>query len=231
MATFVLPQNTAWSQVGGGDIKGINTVQTPRTPAPPYNEGNQGYVGQQQVYMQTPNGLVLVQGVPQQTSPIMKQVQQLPQMQQQIPQMQQQIPQMQQQMVSGGAGVSDKVFSVDAIKANYSLYSTIAIKNGSIVCPQELQCRGLTQASLENAIARVQPIKKTSDTNKIILHTLMFLFVGLLGNFFVSKHWVGNKPLRNQLQPILEGVNMQLSQQSVQVRFAWVDGSLRAYYK
>lgn len=74
-------------------------------------------------------------------------------------------------------------------------------------------------------------MKSKSDTNKIILHVLGGIFIGIIFNVMVAKHWVGNKPLRRQLAGFLEKENAQLAQTGVGVRFVWQDGALRAFYK
>jgi len=129
--------------------------------------------------------------------------------------------------------VADNAISNDAVRMSYAQYITIPNLKGAVVnqIPKELSARGLTQNEYAEVISQVKGIKSKSDNNKIALWTGMIFFCGLIGYLLVSQRAVGNKKLRKQLESPLEEINRKLMNRGVPVRWLWVDGSLRAYYK
>lgn len=99
------------------------------------------------------------------------------------------------------------------------------------MCPRNLAERGLKPATWTRVARTCKEMKSKSDANKIMLHVFGGLFIGLLFNVMVMKHWVGNKPLRKQLEVFLERENSQLAQNGVAVRFVWQEGALRVFYR
>lgn len=140
------------------------------------------------------------------------------------------VPQMQQGTINT-AIVADNAISNDAVRMSYAQYITIANLKVVNQVPSELSSRGITQNEYASVIAQVKGTKSKSDNNKIALWTGCIFFCGLIGYLLVAQRAVGNKKLRKQLEPPLEEINRKLMHRGVPVRWLWVDGSLRAYYK
>lgn len=129
--------------------------------------------------------------------------------------------------------IVDNAISVDAIRMTYLQYVTIqdVKKADPQAVPTELSSRGLTVEDYAAVLTQVKQIKSKSDGNKIALWTGMIFMFGIIGYLLVSQRAVGNKPLRKQLELPLEDVNRKLMSRGVAIRWTWIEGSLRAYYK
>lgn len=143
------------------------------------------------------------------------------------------VPAQMQQGTMNTAIVADNAISNDAVRMSYAQYITIPNLKGATVnqIPKELSSRGLTQNDYVSVINQVKGLKSKSDNNKIALWTGMIFMFGLIGYLLVSQRAVGNKKLRKQLESPLEEINRTLMNRGIPVRWLWVDGSLRAYYK
>lgn len=125
----------------------------------------------------------------------------------------------------------DYAYELDAIKASYQRFVNIDLENIKPTCPQELVQRGLTAETFNAIVDHVRKTKKRSNTNKAFLWPACIFCCGIIGWLLVDRRSVGNTKLSDQLAPILEGYNMDLGQKNIPVRFAWVQGKLRAYFR
>lgn len=128
---------------------------------------------------------------------------------------------------------ANHAISNDAVRMSFVQYVTISnLKTSSNnLVPNELSSRGITQDEFNSIITRVKRIKSKSDINKVTLWTGMIFMCGLIGLVLVTQRAVGNTKLRKKLESPLEDVNRTLINRAIPVRFLWVDGNLRAYYK
>lgn len=131
------------------------------------------------------------------------------------------------------AVVADNAIAADAIRMTYLQYITIQKPKAANVneVPPELAQRGLSAQEYADAINTVKQLKSKSDTNKIFLWTGCIFCCGIIGYLLVQQRAVGNKKLSKQLESPLEDVNRKLMARGVPIRWLWVEGSLRAYYK
>ena len=125
----------------------------------------------------------------------------------------------------------DYAYEADAIKAAYQRYCNISLENEKVTCPQDLSSRGLPTDTFDEIVRRVRAIKKRSNTNKAFLWPACIFCCGIIGWLLVDRRSVGNVKLSVQLAPVLEAFNMELGNRSIPVRFAWVQGTLRGYYR
>ncbi|PWN34589.1 uncharacterized protein FA14DRAFT_31890 [Meira miltonrushii] len=143
---------------------------------------------------------------------------------------QQPVPQMQQGLINT-AVIADNAISYDAVRMSYAQYITIPKLSVEKQIPTELSSRGITESEYSAVITQVRALKSKSNTNKIALWTSCIFCCGIIGYLLVAQRAVGNKRLRKQLEAPLEEINRSLMHRGVPVRWLWVDGSLRAYYK
>lgn len=124
----------------------------------------------------------------------------------------------------------DYAYELDAIKAMYQRYVTINL-DAVAKNPQDLSSRGLPDATFAEVVAKVKKMKSKSNTNKALLWTSCIFCCGLIGWLLVDRRSVGNKKLSDQLAPVLEAMNQELGNNHINVRFAWVSGTLRGYFR
>lgn len=125
----------------------------------------------------------------------------------------------------------DYAFDFDAIKQTYQRYATINLDATKLTNPPDLSSRGLPDQTLLEIVTKVKKMKSKSNTNKAFLWTGCIFCCGIIGWLLVDRRSVGNKKLKHQLAPVLEATNQELGAKNINVRFAWVQGTLRAYFR
>lgn len=121
-------------------------------------------------------------------------------------------------------------FEFEAIKASYRRSILISLDVDPPTIPADLSSRGLSDQTFNEIVRQVKATKSTSNTNKALLWTGCICCCGIIGLLLVHCRAIGNKKLSDQLAPILEARNQDLGSKGIMVRFAWVQGNLRAYF-
>lgn len=117
------------------------------------------------------------------------------------------------------------------MKATYQRFVTISLATPFQQNPLDLSSRGLQDDDFINILKRVKQIKSKSNTNKWFLWTSCIFCCGIIGWLLVDRRSVGNKKLKDQLGPVLEATNQELGVKGINVRFGWINGTLRGYFR